>query len=265
MLQQTQVDRVLKKYPEFLKKFSSAKDLASAKRGDVILAWQGMGYNRRVLSLQKFVQSVYKDHGGIFPTEYEVLKKMPGMGPVTAASFMAFAYGKDIPALDTNIRRVIHRVFYGPEIPREKASTEQIFDLGKNLIPRGKGWDWNQGMMDFGSLVCQKRRPLCETCPFQKSCRAYPKILSIKPEKQKSKKEPQHEDFRHPNRIYRGRVIEYLRTSKNATLFEVGKAIEPTFSRKHLPWIKDVLRGLLHDGLVVVSVRNKKVVISLPR
>jgi len=265
MLQQTQVDRVLKKYPEFLKKFPNAKALAGAKKADVILAWQGMGYNRRALNLQKFVQAVFKDHGGKFPTEYGVLKKMPGMGPVTAASFMAFAYGKDIPALDTNIRRVIHRIFYGPEIPKEKVSTDKIFDLGKILIPQGKGWDWNQAMMDFGSLVCQKRRPLCETCPFQKACKAYPKILSIKPQKRKAKKEPRNEDFSYPNRIYRGRVIEFLRKTKHATLFEVGRAIEPSFKRKHLPWMKSILKGLLHDGLIQASTKDHKIVVSLPR
>lgn len=273
MLQQTQVDRVLKKYPEFLKTFPNAKALAGAKKADVILAWQGMGYNRRILNMQKFVQSVFKDHGGTFPKEYEVLKKMPGMGPVTAASFLAFAYGKDIPALDTNIRRVIHRVFYGPEVPKEKVSTDAIFDLGKKLIPRGKGWDWNQAMMDFGSLVCQKRRPLCDgstvlaikPCPFQKECKAYPKILSIKPAKRKAKKEPQHEDFLYPNRIYRGRVIEYLRKTKYATVFEVGRAIEPLFKRSHLPWMKDILKGLLHDGLIQVFVKDHTIVVSLPR
>ncbi|OHB76347.1 MAG: hypothetical protein A2Z34_04815, partial [Planctomycetes bacterium RBG_16_59_8] len=263
MLQQTQVDRVLRKYPEFLRRFPTADSLAVAPVSDVIRAWQGMGYNRRALNLQKFVREVIHRHAGIFPDEPERLKGMPGMGPATIASFLAFAFGKDIPSLDTNIRRVIHRIYYGVNFPHEKVSIATLFDQGKKLIPAGKGWDWNQAMMDFGSLICKARRPLCAECPYQSSCLAYPEILSVDFSVRRAKREPKHPDFRFPDRIYRGRVVEHLRGDARARLDEIGKAIEPAFRERDLPWLRRLIDNLVRDGLLAVQDDGKSVFVSL--
>ena len=123
MLQQTQVDRVIPKYREFLRAFPSVKTLAEAKTGDVIRAWKGLGYNRRALFLQKTAQAIVGEYGGKFPNDLEELKKLPGIGDYTARAVLSFAFKEPLPVLDTNHRRFYQRVFFGM---REKSDAQLL-------------------------------------------------------------------------------------------------------------------------------------------
>lgn len=115
MLQQTQVDRVIPKYLAFLEQFPDMAALADAPTADVIRAWAGLGYNRRAVNLQRTARAVLGEHGGQFPRDVAVLLTLPGIGPYTAGALACFAFEQDVGFVDTNIRRVVQRLFVGPE------------------------------------------------------------------------------------------------------------------------------------------------------
>src|SRR5579884_3405602 len=163
MLQQTQVDRVVPKYHAFLERFPTLRALAEAPTADVIRAWSGLGYNRRAVNLQRAAQAVVERHGGVMPRERAALEALPGIGRYTAGAIICFAYEQDAGFLDTNIRRVLHRVFYGPELPEERATPRELSALADELVPPGEGYEWNQALMELGALVCTGRKALCLT------------------------------------------------------------------------------------------------------
>ena len=152
MLQQTQVTRVVPRYTEWLERWPTAEALAAAAPADVILAWSGLGYNRRAVNLHRCAQAVV-ERGG-FPREPEELRKLPGIGPYTAAAIACFAFGAQIAAPDTNALRVIERAFPGEDVP----------------VPPGRAYEWNQALFDLGREVCIARRPRCELCPLAFDC-----------------------------------------------------------------------------------------------
>src|SRR6266853_4368443 len=129
MLQQTQVDRVLPKYQQFLSAFPTLVDLAAAPTADVISAWVPLGYNRRAISLQSIARQVITEYGGRIPDTIDELLKLKGVGRYTAGAIACFAYHKQVATVDTNIRRVLHRVFIGLEHPEPKAHETQMLTL----------------------------------------------------------------------------------------------------------------------------------------
>src|SRR5215210_6837684 len=135
MLQQTQVDRVIPKYRAFLQRFPTLADLAVAPAGEVIRAWAGLGYNRRALNLQRTAQAVRDEYGGKFPDTPEALRRLPGVGPYTAGAVACFAFEQDVAFMDTNIRRVIRRVFAGPEDDAPDMSERQLLALAATAVP----------------------------------------------------------------------------------------------------------------------------------
>src|SRR5581483_4865161 len=115
MLQQTQVDRVIPKYHAFLAAFPTLEALAAAPTAEVIRAWSGLGYNRRAVNMQRTARAVLEEHGGQFPRDLPALLRLPGIGPYTAGAIACFAFEQDVGFMDTNIRRVVQRLFVGPE------------------------------------------------------------------------------------------------------------------------------------------------------
>jgi A/G-specific adenine glycosylase len=152
MLQQTQVTRVVPRYVDWLERWPTAEALAAAAPSDVILAWSGLGYNRRAVNLHRCAQAV-AERGG-FPREPDELRKLPGIGPYTAAAIACFAFGAQIAAPDTNALRVIERAFPDAAVPP----------------PPGRAYEWNQALFDLGREVCIARRPRCELCPLAFDC-----------------------------------------------------------------------------------------------
>lgn len=173
MLQQTQVARVLDFYPRFLKRYPSVETLARARPLAVREAWEGLGYYNRARHLHRTARTVVKDHAGQFPRTTETLQTLPGIGRYTAGAIVSFAYKQPAPILDTNVSRVLRRVFGVRGDPKRTAAQKKLWHLAETLIPKGKVWEFNQGLMDFGATVCTARAPQCPTCVMREICRSF--------------------------------------------------------------------------------------------
>ncbi|MDE2058843.1 MAG: A/G-specific adenine glycosylase [candidate division NC10 bacterium] len=174
MLQQTQVDRVVPKYQEFLRKYPTLQELAGASVSDVEATWRPLGYNIRPVRLHTIAQEAVGRHGGKIPASLQALQAFKGIGRYTAGAVMSFAFRQDVPILDTNVKRLLQRVFLGPMRRSGSKSVKRLWDLSEALIPKGKAYDFNQAMMDFGALICTARKPNCRICPMQPLCISYP-------------------------------------------------------------------------------------------
>ena len=172
MLQQTQVSRVAEYYPRFIERFPDLETLANAKPRAVREQWDGLGYYARASNLHALARVVSKDHDGVLPDEPEELINLPGIGPYTAGAVASFAYEKPVPAVDTNVARVIRRVFIGED--RQRLTPQRrIWELARTLVPKNgkRAWKFNQAIMELGALICVARRPKCEQCPVRPDCR----------------------------------------------------------------------------------------------
>ncbi len=161
MLQQTQVARVVPRYHEFLAQFPTPPACAATTVGEVVRAWAGLGYNRRAVHLHAIAVAVVERSDGVLPADLDELRALPGVGPYTARAVLAFAYEADVGVLDTNAARVLARAVTG----RRLAPTEaQAF--ADAMVPAGRGWAWNQAVLDLGATVCTRRQPRCGDCPL---------------------------------------------------------------------------------------------------
>jgi A/G-specific adenine glycosylase len=251
MLQQTQVDRVIPYYHAWLDAFPTVHELAAAAIADVIRLWKGLGYNRRAVNLQRTAQAVV-EMGSEFPPDVDALLKLPGIGPYTAGAIACFAFELDVPFIDTNMRRVLHRVLAGVDVPAPVLNDRQVTALAAEMIPPGDGWNWNQALIEFGALHCTARKPLCVICPLQVECRARPEIHSaIAAITRKSTTKP--EVFKESNRYFRGRVVDALRDRSTISFQELGPLIRPGFTDSDGMWLLDVVQGLERDGLARIA------------
>jgi A/G-specific adenine glycosylase len=174
MLQQTQVARVIPKYHEFLGRYPTIDALAAAEVTDVRRLWYPLGYNVRPVRLHQIARETVASYGGRLPDSAERLRALPGIGRYTAGAILSFAYGQDTAVLDTNVRRVLTRVFLGPRRARRLRGDRALWDLAAGLVPRSRGYDFNQALMDFGATWCTPRRPRCRPCPVRRLCASYP-------------------------------------------------------------------------------------------
>jgi A/G-specific adenine glycosylase len=169
MLQQTQVDRVIPFYERFLDRFPTLESLAEASLDDVLRAWSGLGYYSRARHLHAAARAIVEQHSGRFPDSFEALLALPGVGPYTAGAVASIAFGLPFPAVDANARRVLSRVFHLPDEPPNhiRARIERI------ATPARSPGDYNQALMELGSLICTPRAPSCDTCCIAKVCRLH--------------------------------------------------------------------------------------------
>ncbi len=174
MLQQTQVDRVLPKYDEWLRKYPSLPVLADAKEADVVETWYPLGYNIRPRRLHAIARESVERYGGALPADAQVLREFKGIGPYTAGAVMSFAFDARAPILDTNVARLLFRVFVARGDPKTHAMRKRLWALSEAALPRRRVFDFNQALMDFGALVCTARRPRCLACPLAGICRTFP-------------------------------------------------------------------------------------------
>ena len=257
MLQQTQVDRVLPKYEAFLERFPDVRTLDAAPAAEVLRMWKGLGYNSRAVRLKQIAREVVERFGGAVPAGEDALRSLPGIGPYTVAAVRAFAFERDDAAIDTNIRRVTHRVLYGVEHPPAVAPGA-LDAAARSLVPAGRGHDWNSAMMDLGATVCTARAPKCLLCPLQAVCAAAP-VDAAQLERARTaharKRSPQEAiPFEQTTRYARGRIIDRLRElppGRRISLLDLHQDVtEPIGrTREHL----DVLvRALERDGLVQI-------------
>ena len=178
MLQQTQVDRVLPKYHEWLGKFPSLEALAAAPEHDVAETWRPLGYNIRPRRLQSIARESVAKYGGELPSDEETLLSFKGIGAYTAGAIRSFAFGQRAAILDTNVARVLFRVFVGRGDARAHAMRKRLWAISTALVPHKHVFDFNQALMDFGATVCVARKPKCEACPMTKLCVSFSKLSS---------------------------------------------------------------------------------------
>ncbi len=150
MLQQTQVDRVIEKYKEFLDAFPDFSSLAQASTSTLLGIWSGMGYNRRALALRALAQAVVSVHRGNLPSDPARLMELPGIGPYTAGAVVAFAFNKPVVFMDTNIRRVFIHEFFKD---RQGIRDEEIIPLLERTLPRDDARTWYNALMDYGTML----------------------------------------------------------------------------------------------------------------
>lgn len=150
MLQQTQTDRVMQKYPQFLKAFPTISGLASAAPAAVLAGWRGLGYNRRALALLRLARAIVSDHGGKLPRDPVLLRELPGIGPYTASAVAAFAWDVRAPLIETNIRRAYIKWFFPRSV---KVDDRRILRAIEETLPRRNVREWYYGLMDYGALL----------------------------------------------------------------------------------------------------------------
>jgi len=170
MLQQTQVDRVLPKYHEWLAKFPSLEALAAADESLVTETWRPLGYNIRPRRLQTIARESVSRHDGRLPRDEETLLGFKGLGRYTVGAIRSFAFRERAAILDTNVARVLFRVFVARGNPKAHAMVQHLWRVSETVLPRAQVFDFNQALMDFGATVCSARTPRCSECPLRRRC-----------------------------------------------------------------------------------------------
>jgi len=237
MLQQTPVNRVLPIWVEWMERWPTPEDLASAKKSELLKAWGRLGYPRRALRLHESATIIAKEFNNQVPQTLEDLRKLPGVGEYTAAAIMAFAYKKESLVLDVNIRRLFSRLLDGQELPPlHITKTER--QSRNELIPK-QAHTWAAATMELGALICTATKPKCEICPLAHSClwraSGYPPSQTTKKKVQK---------WHGTDRQCRGVIIEHLRHTKKA---DQAKLAELWDNESQL---EKCLAALLKDGLI---------------
>ncbi len=258
MLQQTQVERVIPKYHAFLDAFPTLLALADAQPADVIRLWAGMGYNGRAVRLHRLAREVVERHGGELPCTVDELRKLPGIGPYTAAAIASFAFGEPVAVLDTNIYRVLSRTVHGVDAPTRDA----LHPLAESLLPQPDSSispaDWHQALMDIGATVCTARQPRCMLCPLRPHCAAAPHLQSGgDPALAEASVPyaPRQSRFQGSARYFRGRIIDHLREQPDSGIEEsrleaVLREAEAASGAPCPVSLPDLLAALERDGLI---------------
>jgi A/G-specific adenine glycosylase len=172
MLQQTQVQTVLPYYRRFLERFPNVETLARAPFGEVLKVWETLGYYARVRNLHNAAGEIAERFGGRIPDRWEEIIRLPGIGRYTAGAILSIAFGRAVPAVDGNVRRVISRLFGIEESVDDEATRERIEDLVRTLVPKRDPGRFNQALMELGAICCMPKTPACPACPIQDDCRA---------------------------------------------------------------------------------------------
>ncbi|MCY0875390.1 MAG: A/G-specific adenine glycosylase [Firmicutes bacterium] len=170
MLQQTRVDTVIPYFERFMDLFPTVAALANASEGDVVKAWEGLGYYSRVRNLQQAVREVSERYNGIVPDSFEAMTSLRGVGPYTAGAVLSIAYGKPLAAVDGNVLRVISRLHKIEEDIAKPATKKQVEAYVSRIVPHDQASAFNQALMELGALVCTARTPRCESCPVARHC-----------------------------------------------------------------------------------------------
>ena len=172
MLQQTQVATVLPYYRRWMKSFPSVKKLAQAEESDLMRHWEGLGYYRRVKSMHAAAKMIVRDHSGRFPTDFDDVIALPGIGRYTAGAILSIACDARLPILEGNTQRVFSRLIGLETSPTEKSANQLLWHFAETVLPRSGCGDFNQAAMELGALVCVPKKPLCEQCPLKNQCAA---------------------------------------------------------------------------------------------
>ena len=256
MSQQTQIDRVVPKYEEFIARWPTVDDLAKARQREVVAVWSGLGYNRRAVLMHRAAKMVVSEFDGRFPQTVEELKRLSGIGEYIARAIASFAYHQPVMLVDTNHRRVMQRIFYGQ--PKD-VDAQSIAKIDKKVVKtlnsiskelsevRDGHWRFNQGVMDFGAIQCSSKKPLCETCPLLDMCKAGPQFINGLREKRNIVTSSQGK-FEGSRRWYRGKIILLLKDGKRKRVSALAKVLD--LSEQDL---RAIMHTLEQDGMITVG------------
>lgn len=237
MLQQTQAARVVPHYRAFLERFPSVEALAAAARDTVVRAWAGLGYNRRAVALSEAARTIVRDQASLVPHELAALRALPGVGPYTAAAVASIAFGRPVPAIDTNVRRIVARVRLGAEA--DQVSPGAVREAAEAWLDRSDPGGWNQALMDLGREVCRPL-PRCDACPLASAC----------PSRGRSGTSPGRrgrgaaERFEGSSRQLRGAIVGALRDRGTVTLMDLVE-----LTTRPAGDVGAAVAGLARDGL----------------
>lgn len=158
-------------YGRFLQRYPTLESLASASPRTVRESWEGLGYYRRAANLHRLARTVVRELGGRIPSEPAELRRLPGVGRYTAGAVATFAFERSTAAVDTNVARVLQRVFY-PRL-QGPAAARRLWSTAEQIVPRkgSAAWSFNQALMELGALVCTAREARCGICPVREVCR----------------------------------------------------------------------------------------------
>ena len=261
MSQQTQMSRVVPYWTAWIERWPDAAALAAAPKAEVITMWGRLGYPRRALRLQECAQVVAHDYRDELPRTYDELVALPGIGDYTASAVMSFAFGERIAVIDTNIRRVLSRVFLGKESLGGAASAVER-ELANAVLPddptdaAGKpSVTWNQSVMELGAVICTAKTPLCDACPIAEQC----VFLGAGRPGLGEKRTRPRQRFQGTDRQVRGIVLAALREAPAGTTLERATA--------NLLWhdqgqLAACIAGLDEDGLIDIHADGS---LSLPQ
>ncbi|MEO6578807.1 MAG: A/G-specific adenine glycosylase [Candidatus Limnocylindria bacterium] len=242
MLQQTQASRVAERFPRFMARFPSVDVLATASSAEVLVEWNGLGYNRRALALQRDAATVARDG---WPRTVDSLLMLDGIGPYTARAVASLAFGVPAGVVDTNVRRWLLRRFGVPDRP---AALQELAD--RLAVPAGPDEvaAWTHASMEFGARVCRARSPRCDACPIASGCPSRGRAATIRV--------PRQAALRGSSRAYRGAVLALLTGAASRAMeeLELRSALDGRETAIGPPlgdagWQR-VLAGLAADGLV---------------
>lgn len=255
MSQQTQMSRVVPYWNDWMERWPDAASLAGAAKSDVITAWGRLGYPRRALRLQECARVVASDYGNELPQTYDELLALPGIGDYTASAVMSFAFGERIAVVDTNIRRVLSRVFLGVESlggaasPAERALAKRV--LPQDGVSKCRRFDrssvvWNQSVMELGAIVCTAKSPLCEACPVSSWCVF---LRDGRPGLGERRTRPRQR-FQGTDRQVRGLVLNALRNLPEGEIAVDRKSLERLWD-DHIQ-LDRCIASLDEDGLIEI-------------
>jgi len=229
MLQQTQVPRVIPKYKLFLNKFPTIQALARASLQDVLRAWQGLGYNRRALSLKKTADVICKKYNNKVPRDFELLNTLPGIGEGTAGAVAAFAFNKPVVFIETNIRRVFIHFFFKN---RRKVSDKEILPLIEKTLDRKNPREWYWALMDYGSMLGERgENPNRRSAHYVRQSK-----------------------FVGSKRELRGKILKLLVQRKPGTVAQIAKTVLRPRSQ-----VLGALRELKKEGFIAVMGRKARI------
>ncbi len=259
MLQQTQVDRVHPKFQEFLDAFPTFSALAAAPLAEVIRRWAPLGYNRRAVRLHQIARIVMQELGGRLPEQARALRELEGLGSYTANAVACFAFGQRGAVVDSNVRRVLGRVF-ADVIGLDPPPGRVLDRFAQAVLPIDNAYDWNQAIMDLGATVCIARAPACSRCPLAFVCVGRP-LMARAPKRLPRVAEgvstyTTGAPFEHSRRYYRGRIVNRLRalaSGASLSFEELGQGLRDDFGPEDHAWLANLVDALQHDGLAAVE------------
>ena len=259
MSQQTQLDRVVGAWRDFLEQWSTVDELASADRADVVGFWSdhSLGYNNRAKYLHEAAREICDEYDGRFPQSPEELEELMGVGPYTANAVASFAFNNGNAVVDTNVKRVLYRAF---GVPDEDSAFEEAAD---NLIPDGQSRVWNNAIMELGGVACEKK-PKCDSaaCPWREWCLAYETGDFTAPDV------PTQPEFEGSRRQMRGRVISTLKEYDELALDDLGPRVRVDYAPdgdNGREWLRGLIADLVDDGLVKMNDGGDEPVVKLRR